>query len=121
MVKLVLQGILLIPPDGCPDVIYELMAKCWKTDPRDRVKFHSILATLRDACSPARRARLIDEMRAYDERRTADESATDGGLEPAAASSSSSSTGHRRRGRAGRRRGNEQEHVVDMDDYLVPI
>lgn len=63
--KLVLQGILLIPPEGCPDAIYDVMAKCWKTDPRDRIKFDVILRLLRDACTPEHRAKLDETTRSH--------------------------------------------------------
>ena len=43
VVKLILQGILLIPPDECPDFIYKMMAATWKTDPEDRTNFNDIL------------------------------------------------------------------------------
>lgn len=41
-VKLILDGIMLIPPDDCPSLICELMKNCWKTEPRDRIKFSCI-------------------------------------------------------------------------------
>lgn len=43
VVKLILQGILLIPPDECPDFIYKMMAATWKTEPKDRSSFSDIL------------------------------------------------------------------------------
>ncbi|CAH1390954.1 unnamed protein product [Nezara viridula] len=39
VVKLILQGIMLIPPEDCPPFICELMRSCWKTEPRDRINF----------------------------------------------------------------------------------
>ncbi|XP_076315709.1 BDNF/NT-3 growth factors receptor-like [Tachypleus tridentatus] len=42
VVKLILQGILLSPPGKCPYFIYNIMAGCWKTEPRDRLKFPDI-------------------------------------------------------------------------------
>lgn len=39
VVKLILQGILLIPPENCPPFIYTLMAGTWKTEPKDRLAF----------------------------------------------------------------------------------
>lgn len=42
VVKLILQGIMLIPPDDCPSIICELMRNCWKTEPRDRIRFTDI-------------------------------------------------------------------------------
>nr|XP_012136036.1 PREDICTED: muscle, skeletal receptor tyrosine protein kinase-like isoform X3 [Megachile rotundata] len=41
--KLILQGIMLIPPEGCPPFVCQLMRECWKTDPKDRIKFPKIL------------------------------------------------------------------------------
>ncbi|XP_013784786.1 tyrosine-protein kinase transmembrane receptor Ror-like [Limulus polyphemus] len=46
VVKLVLQGILLSPPGECPYYIYDIMAGCWKTEPRDRLKFPDIYQIL---------------------------------------------------------------------------
>ncbi|XP_076348269.1 tyrosine-protein kinase transmembrane receptor Ror-like [Tachypleus tridentatus] len=46
VVKLVLQGILLSPPGECPYFIYDIMAGCWKTEPRDRLKFPDIYQVL---------------------------------------------------------------------------
>nr|CAD7414046.1 unnamed protein product [Timema poppensis] len=42
VVRLILQGIMLIPPDDCPTLICELMRSCWKTEPRDRIRFPEI-------------------------------------------------------------------------------
>nr|CAD7427655.1 unnamed protein product [Timema monikensis] len=36
------KGIMLIPPDDCPTLICELMRSCWKTEPRDRIRFPEI-------------------------------------------------------------------------------
>ncbi|XP_044266348.1 tyrosine-protein kinase transmembrane receptor Ror-like isoform X2 [Tribolium madens] len=41
-VKLILDGIMLIAPEDCPSLICELMKNCWKTEPRDRIKFPNI-------------------------------------------------------------------------------
>ncbi|XP_054168619.1 tyrosine-protein kinase transmembrane receptor Ror-like, partial [Oppia nitens] len=46
VVKLILQGILLIPPEDCPQIIYELMANCWKTEPIHRINFQTIFHKL---------------------------------------------------------------------------
>lgn len=46
VVKLILQGIMLIPPEDCPPFICQIMADCWKTEPRDRCKFPEILERL---------------------------------------------------------------------------
>lgn len=37
---------MLIPPDECPPVVCEIMRECWKTEPRDRIKFPDILNRL---------------------------------------------------------------------------
>ncbi|XP_035233529.1 tyrosine-protein kinase transmembrane receptor Ror-like [Stegodyphus dumicola] len=42
VVKLILQGILLSPPENCPPFIYNIMAGCWKTEPRDRLTFPEV-------------------------------------------------------------------------------
>lgn len=49
VVTLILQGIMLIPPEECPPVICEIMRDCWKTDPRERIKFPDILDRLEKA------------------------------------------------------------------------
>lgn len=46
VVKLILQGIMLIPPEDCPPLIYDLMRSCWKTEPRDRIRFPDIFDKL---------------------------------------------------------------------------
>jgi len=46
VVRLILQGILLIPPDGCPPFVCDLMVSCWKTEPRDRITFPQIYERL---------------------------------------------------------------------------
>ncbi|XP_063227224.1 BDNF/NT-3 growth factors receptor-like [Bacillus rossius redtenbacheri] len=51
-IKLILQGIMLIPPDDCPAVVCELMRSCWKTEPRDRVRFLEIHDQLEKARPP---------------------------------------------------------------------
>lgn len=49
VVRLILQGIMLIPPEDCPPTICELMRCCWKTEPRDRTNFATILDVLHRA------------------------------------------------------------------------
>lgn len=49
VVKLILQGIMLIPPEDCPSFICELMRNCWKTEPRDRIRFADIYEKLAKA------------------------------------------------------------------------
>ncbi|XP_043506683.1 tyrosine-protein kinase transmembrane receptor Ror-like isoform X3 [Frieseomelitta varia] len=51
VVKLIFQGIMLIPPEGCPPFVCQLMRDCWKTDPKDRIKFSEILERLEKAKS----------------------------------------------------------------------
>ena len=46
VVKLILQGIMLIPPDDCPPYVCQIMRDCWKTEPRDRIRFVEILERL---------------------------------------------------------------------------
>ncbi|XP_011704000.1 PREDICTED: tyrosine-protein kinase transmembrane receptor Ror-like [Wasmannia auropunctata] len=46
VVKLILQGTLLIPPDECPAVVCQIMHDCWKIEPRERIKFPDILERL---------------------------------------------------------------------------
>ncbi|XP_043496562.1 tyrosine-protein kinase transmembrane receptor Ror-like isoform X1 [Polistes fuscatus] len=46
VMKLVLHGIMLIPPDECPQFICQIMCECWKTEPKDRIKFSDILERL---------------------------------------------------------------------------
>lgn len=40
--KLILQGILLPSPENCSQFIINIMAGCWKTEPRDRLTFQEI-------------------------------------------------------------------------------
>ncbi|GBN27798.1 hypothetical protein AVEN_105134-1 [Araneus ventricosus] len=42
VVKLILQGILLSTPENCPPFICNVMASCWKTEPRDRLTFADV-------------------------------------------------------------------------------
>ena len=49
VIKLIFQGIMLIPPEGCPPFVCQLMRECWKTDPKDRIKFAEILERLEKA------------------------------------------------------------------------
>jgi len=65
VVKLILQGILLIPPDECPDFIYKLMASTWKTDPKDRICFTDIVAAFMTNCDNCRDGLLLDEDVSY--------------------------------------------------------
>ncbi|KAH6946783.1 hypothetical protein HPB50_015307 [Hyalomma asiaticum] len=52
VVKLILQGILLSPPEECPPHVCNLMAGCWKTEPRDRLSFNDIYKRLVDTYPP---------------------------------------------------------------------
>lgn len=49
VVKLITQGIMLLTPPDCPSYICQLMKDCWKTEPRDRLRFPDILEHLRKA------------------------------------------------------------------------
>ncbi|KAM0733100.1 Tyrosine-protein kinase transmembrane receptor Ror [Formica fusca] len=51
VVKLILQGIMLLPPDECPPVVCQIMSDCWKMEPRERIKFPDILDRLEKAQS----------------------------------------------------------------------
>lgn len=44
--KLILQGILLPSPENCSEFIINVMAGCWKTEPRDRLTFTEIYELL---------------------------------------------------------------------------
>lgn len=46
VLKLIYEGIILIPPEDCPAFICEIMRNCWKTEPRDRIKFPEICERL---------------------------------------------------------------------------
>ena len=41
--KCILETRLLQPPEKCPDHIYELMKRCWSSQPSNRPWFHSIV------------------------------------------------------------------------------
>lgn len=47
MVKLILQGILLTPPNSAPPLICQLLNGCWKTQPGDRLTFAEIHSKLK--------------------------------------------------------------------------
>ncbi|XP_026756936.1 muscle, skeletal receptor tyrosine-protein kinase-like isoform X1 [Galleria mellonella] len=49
--KLILQGIVLVPPEDCPRFAGELMRACWKSDPRDRIRFDEICRKLEVAAA----------------------------------------------------------------------
>lgn len=52
VVKLILDGIMLIPPEDAPPLICELMKNCWKTEPKHRITFPQIKQVLEQAyCS----------------------------------------------------------------------
>lgn len=50
VLKLIYDGIILSPPEDCPPLICELMKNCWKTEPKDRIKFTEICEKLERAC-----------------------------------------------------------------------
>ncbi|XP_026738071.1 tyrosine-protein kinase transmembrane receptor Ror-like isoform X2 [Trichoplusia ni] len=49
--KLILRGIVLVPPEDCPRFAGDLMRACWKADPRDRIGFDEICRKLEDAAA----------------------------------------------------------------------
>ncbi|KAL6258099.1 hypothetical protein P5V15_010017 [Pogonomyrmex californicus] len=49
VVKLILQGTMLIPSDECPPIVCQIMYDCWKIEPRERIKFSDILERLEKA------------------------------------------------------------------------
>ncbi|XP_053626140.1 tyrosine-protein kinase transmembrane receptor Ror-like isoform X2 [Plodia interpunctella] len=49
--KLILQGIVLVPPEDCPRFAGDLMRACWKSDPRDRIGFDEICRKLEVAAT----------------------------------------------------------------------
>lgn len=51
VVKLILQGIMLLPPDECPPIVCQIMRDCWKMESRERIKFPDILDRLEKAQS----------------------------------------------------------------------
>ncbi|KAL1513438.1 hypothetical protein ABEB36_002849 [Hypothenemus hampei] len=51
VVKLILDGIMLIPPEDSPPLICELMKNCWKTEPKHRINFSVIKDMLEQAYS----------------------------------------------------------------------
>lgn len=46
MIKLIYQGIMLIPPEDCPLYVCQIMRDCWKTEAKDRLRFADILEKL---------------------------------------------------------------------------
>ncbi|XP_059471454.1 muscle, skeletal receptor tyrosine-protein kinase-like [Neocloeon triangulifer] len=56
VVKLILQGSLLTPPSLCPPLVTEIMLKCWRREPKDRIKFPEINFCLQTAAPQNRRA-----------------------------------------------------------------
>ncbi|XP_013200566.1 tyrosine-protein kinase transmembrane receptor Ror isoform X2 [Amyelois transitella] len=49
--KLILQGIVLVPPEDCPRFAGDLMRACWKSDPRERIGFDEICRKLEVAAA----------------------------------------------------------------------
>lgn len=49
VLKLIYDGIILSPPEDCPPLICDLMKNCWKTEPKDRIKFMEICEKLEKA------------------------------------------------------------------------
>lgn len=52
VVTLILDGVLLCPPSDCPPQICSIMEGCWKTEPKDRLKFPQIVQKLRELPHP---------------------------------------------------------------------
>ncbi|XP_050295203.1 BDNF/NT-3 growth factors receptor-like [Anthonomus grandis grandis] len=48
VVKKILDGVRLTPPENCPSAIYELMRGCWIEDPKERFTFSYIKLTLKE-------------------------------------------------------------------------
>lgn len=46
VVKLIRQGIMLVPPEDAPFKICELMKSCWKSEAKDRIQFPEIYERL---------------------------------------------------------------------------
>ncbi|CAB3249804.1 unnamed protein product [Arctia plantaginis] len=44
--KLILRGILLVPPEDCPRFAFDLMRACWKAEPLERIGFDEICRKL---------------------------------------------------------------------------
>ncbi|XP_008547806.1 high affinity nerve growth factor receptor isoform X1 [Microplitis demolitor] len=49
VLKLILQGIMLTPPEDCPEFVADIMRQCWKLEPRDRFRFSEIFEELQKA------------------------------------------------------------------------
>ncbi|CAG4968468.1 unnamed protein product [Colias eurytheme] len=49
--KRIINGILLVPPDDCPQFACRLMRECWATDPRNRIGFDEICRKLEVAAA----------------------------------------------------------------------
>ncbi len=43
------DGIVMDPPDNCPDVMYSIMCCCWKAEPADRPSFFKLQQALADS------------------------------------------------------------------------
>ncbi|XP_073995280.1 muscle, skeletal receptor tyrosine protein kinase-like [Rhodnius prolixus] len=53
VVRLILQGIMLIAPEDTPMGICNLMRLCWKSEPKDRISFEKICDRLANMSSPS--------------------------------------------------------------------
>lgn len=60
--ELVLRGVLLQLPDEpeCPPAVVDLMRSCWRTEPRDRLRFPEICSRLEKALEVALRERALE-------------------------------------------------------------
>ncbi|XP_075212410.1 tyrosine-protein kinase transmembrane receptor Ror-like [Lycorma delicatula] len=54
VLKLILQGIMLVPPEDSPFEICELMKSCWKSEPKDRIHFSEIYDHLKKLLNQSR-------------------------------------------------------------------
>lgn len=60
VVKLILDGVMLIPPQECPIIVIELMKNCWKTEPRYRITFANICDKLELAYESMEHPRQVE-------------------------------------------------------------
>ena len=42
------RGYRMPPPNGCPDPLYQIMLRCWRSEPEDRPTFETLKAELED-------------------------------------------------------------------------
>ncbi|CAK1549742.1 unnamed protein product [Leptosia nina] len=56
--KRITNGILLVPPEDCPQFACRLMKECWATDPRNRIGFDEICRKLEVAAAAGGNAQI---------------------------------------------------------------